>query len=364
MKYLNEFFKRVIIAVVLFVIGHFSNAQLAPTNYNAEYVKTAKEIKKKYQRNAYKLNPAKSGHMGLRLWRNYKDDSYKYLLLEGIHYTSNALDKLVLRGLDARSLQQYVTQKNKSYKASTQKKKRRKKTFERFPMYRLMGVKILRHVARLDELGLRHNEHAQFMDLLRSYDFKKAFTDREMIKAWGAQLANQVYWLYNLGIADYRPDFIEAVQNTYPQEKDAFLSKAQFGNKIYTLTHIIIAASSYYSQEVNYEEHQSTIDYLRTNTDLILERAKEDIVIEVGLSLLLVDETYPEITRIKSFIHSKVDLKKDMILSVNGNSKIAQGEHRNIIAVLLLDWKGCSPVPNSKSMEMIQSLLPTSLSLI
>ena len=42
------------------------------------------EIRKKYERYAYKLKPSKASHMGLRLWRNYEDDKYKYLLLQGI----------------------------------------------------------------------------------------------------------------------------------------------------------------------------------------------------------------------------------------------------------------------------------------
>ena len=224
-----------------------------------------------------------------------------------------------------------------------------------------MGTQILRHVARLDELGLRHHHHNQFMRLIKSYDFYKAFADRDMIRAWGAQLANQVYWLKNLGVADYRSDFRRAVKVTYPDHMDSELSKKQFENKIYTLTHIIIGASEYFRNKVDYSEYRDIIEYFKSNTHVILDRCKEDVIIEVGLSLLLVDENIPQIEEIRSHILSKVDVKKRMILSENGKSKFAQGEHRNIIAVLLLDWKGCAQMPTSTEVEKMGSLLSSSL---
>lgn len=340
-----------------------SQAQTGSSQVNTEYVKSAKSIRLKYEHHSYKLKPSKAGHMGLRLWRNYKDEKYKYLLLQGINYTAGSLDKLVENGLDQNSLDAYAASKNEKYKANTKKKKRRQQTFEKFPKYRLMATKILRHVARLDELGLQHKNHDEFMQLISSYDYKSAFTDPQMIKAWGAQLANQVYWLNQIGVADYRSEFMDAVEKTYPAANDHKLSKQQFENKIYTLTHIIIAASEYYRHKVEYNDYDSIIDYMRSNTPLILERVKEDIIIEVGLSLLLVDESYPEIEFIRAYINDRVDKDKKMILSENGNSKFAQGEHRNIIAVLLLDWKGCAATPTFKDIKGLKSMMARSLTI-
>jgi len=361
MRYQNVFKYSLQFIIIFFLTYSVTDAQRAPVDIQKEYIKSAKKIRIKYEHNAFKLNPSKAGHMGLRLWRNYRNDKYEYLLLQGINHTASALDKLVANGLDKRSLDAYVDKKNKKYNANTKKKKKRKNTFSKYPNYRLMGTKILRHVARLDELGLRHEKHDEFMRLINSYDFKKAFTDPLMIKAWGAQLANQVYWLHNLGVADYRAEFKQAVTMTYPAAKDNKLSKQQFENKIYTLTHIIIAASGYYQHQVEYEEYRQIIDYLRSNTDLIIEKVKEDIIIEVGLSFLLVNESYQDINIIRNYIHSKVDSKKKMVLSENGNAKVSQGEHRNIIAVLLLDWKGCSSKPTSKDIEGLNGLLVKSL---
>ena len=97
--------------------------------------------------------------MGLRLYRHYQDDKYAYLLLQGVLYTDQALNKLVKSGLDSLSIEKYIKKNNKSYKGNTKKKKLRKKTLKTYPRYRFMATKVLRHVARLDELGLQHKKH-------------------------------------------------------------------------------------------------------------------------------------------------------------------------------------------------------------
>ena len=113
------------------------------------------------------------------------------------------------------------------------------------------------------------------MKLIATYDFKRVFTDPQMIRAWGAQLANQVYWLHNLGVADHRQAFRDAVKQAYPHHLDDTLNDQQYENKMYTLTHIIIAASEYYRYEVDYAEYKDIIDYMAAKTDHIIERVKE-----------------------------------------------------------------------------------------
>ncbi len=353
---------------ILFFIGSqsvFSNAQLKPLDLQAEsnaiFSENGKLILDHYESKAYQLKPSKAGHMGLRLFRNYQDDKYAFLLLQGILYTDKGLNKLVKNGLDSLSIEKYIKKNNQSFKANTKKKRLRKNTFKTYPRYRFMATKILRHVARLDELGLQHKKHKKFIQLLEDYDFQKVFTDPMMIKAWGAQLANQVYWLKQIGIADYTKEFREAVKRTYPNHMDKNLSKQQFENKIYTLTHIIIAASGYYQTNLDYKDYSDIIDYFRSNTVMILQRIKEDVIIEVGISLLLVDESYPEIQQIRTHINNKVDLEKRMVLSPSGKDGFAKGEHRNIIAVLLLDWQGCSDRPNRKDIKKMKGHLPSTL---
>lgn len=346
--------------------GHFQvQGQYKPAyleeNINSTFSQNGKLILQHYESKAYQLKPSKAGHMGLRLYRHYQDDKYAYLMLQGVLYTDKALNKLVKNGLDSLSIEKFIKKNNKSFKANTKKKKLRKKTLKTYPRYRYMATKVLRHVARLDELGLQHKKHKKLIQLLEGYHFQKVFTDSMMIKAWGAQLANQVYWLKQIGIADYTVEFMQAVEKTYPHKKDRRLSNQQFENKIYTLTHILIAASGYYQTPLNYNEYAGMVDYLRENTPMIIKRVKEDVLIEVGISLLLVDESYPEIYTIKNQINSKIDMDHQMIRSKKGSADFAKGEHRNIIAVLLLDWQGCSSSPTRKDVKKLNAHLPNTL---
>lgn len=327
-------------------------------NTVSDYQKSAQVILQTYRENAFLLSPAKSGHMGLRLYKNYKSREYRYQLLQGAIASAHRLDKIANAGFELDSLQEYALQLNAKYKGSTTKKRLRKACLEKYPMYNLIANKVLRNVLRLQELGLYHSEHDHFVALLQSYDFKSVFTDSDMIRAWGAQLANQVYWLYQLDLGDYREDFRKSVNEVYPAAMDDSLSKQQFENKIYTLTHIIIAASAYYSHTLDYSEYSDIVDYFRVEVNTIIDRCKEDVIIETGLSLLLVDDAFPEIAQIRDHIVSKIDPEAEMILSVSGSDDIPLGEHRNIIAVLLLDWQGCSALPGKNEILRLKKYFP------
>lgn len=54
-----------------------------------------------------------------------------------------------------------------------------------------------------------------------------------------------------------------------------------------------------------------------------------------------------------------IDQDKRMILSVKGDEDLRSGEHRNVLAIMLLDWpESLTPGPDLKTMAKFQSLLP------
>ena len=327
-----------------------------------EYAQDAALLRENYTRNAHELSRFKKGHLGLRFYRHYGEEQYLPLFFEGIELAEHSLNLIYKRGLDEASIQAYIKDSNKKYySTSTSRKRLRSYTLDEFPEYRFYATKLLRHVARLDEVGLRHQHHDKFIGLLTSYDFESAFTNKKMIRAWGAQLANQVYWLKQIGIVDYTNEFLEAVELTYPESKDRLLNKQQFENKLYTLTHVIIAASGYYQFKVDYKDYSEIIDYLRGNVDTIIERAKEDVIIEVGIALLLTGEDYPEIDTIRRYISQRINRDARMIPSPSGKTDFALGEHRNVIAVLLLDWQGVFERPKLQNLDSWEKRIPDSL---
>lgn len=108
-----------------------------------------------------------------------------------------------------------------------------------------------------------------------------------MIKAWAGQLANVVAWIKQLGGKNYSDVFINALQQVYPDNSEHLLSLQQYENKLYVLTHIILANSQYYQHPVNRDDFAWIFDYFDTHIDIIISRAKADVVAEVGIAYLL-----------------------------------------------------------------------------
>jgi hypothetical protein len=217
-------------------------------------------------------------------------------------------------------------------------------------------------MARANEYGLKHKEDAKLRQVIRRYDFNKYATDPEMIRAWAAQLANQVFWLKQLGEQDVTQAFIESFKATYPDNEDKKLSKQQYGNKLYGLTHIIFADSQYYQRLVSEKQYQWIYDYFRANIDTILLRAKEDIIAEVGISFLLAGlEDDPIVAKTRDAIRKSIDKDKGMIPSVSGDFDLAYGEHRNVLAIMLLDWQSVNKAPTIEQHPRVFSRLPYGL---
>ena len=178
-----------------------------------------------------------------------------------------------------------------------------------------------------------------------------------MIKAWAAQLANQVYWLRQLGEQDVVEEFITTFRKVYPDAMDNSLSEQQFGNKIYGLTHIIFAASAYYQHSVREQDHQWLFDYYRDNIDTIIARAKEDVVAEVGINFLLAGlDNDPVVLKTRKVIQQSLNREQGLVPSVTGGVDLKKGEHRNVLAIMLLDWKGVHAAPTiSQQPELFRS---------
>ena len=183
-----------------------------------------------------------------------------------------------------------------------------------------------------------------------------------MVKAWAAQLANQVYWLRQLGEQDVVDDFITTFKKVYPDNNDSVLTKQQFGNKVYGLTHIIFAASRYYQHPINEQDYQWIYDYYRNNIDTIIERAKEDVIAEVGINFLLAGlDDDPVVLKTRKVIQKALNREHGLIPSVTGEMDLKKGEHRNVLAIMLLDWKGMNAAPTVTNEPEVFNSIPYGL---
>ncbi|MGJ7457831.1 DUF3541 domain-containing protein [Halomonas sp. RA08-2] len=187
--------------------------------------------------------------------------------------------------------------------------------------------------------GLEGHERA--LAYLADIDWEPFLTDPDVQGIYAAQVANQVHFLHQLGVVDLREGVVAAFRQRYPPGSVASLDRAEFHNWLYGLTHFVIAASRYYQQEVSAEEFAWVLAALEGEEARILGAATEDILAEVALSFLLAGrEDHPLVFRIRDALVEAVDLDAGIIPSTEGSTDLTRGEHRNVLAIMVLRWPG------------------------
>ncbi|MCJ2376112.1 DUF3541 domain-containing protein [Vibrio sp. ZSDZ34] len=351
-----------IAASILLITGagvvELTRSKSTPQNYVA-----AETVKETYESRLYTLSPYKTGHFGLRMFRQTQDPKYHFAIWTDMAYIASQLNHLSSLIDDEKAILAYSMKRLDGYsKARDERSRRRHAATKHDPKYFFMGLDLLRYVARLNEYGLKHKKDAALREVLNTYDFKTVLTDKTMIKAWAAQLANQAYWLKQIGEEDLVSEFTQAFQEAYPEREDYRLSTQQFSNKLYGMTHIILADSGYYQKTIKESDHQWIYDYFRTHIDDIVKYTKEDVIAEVGLTFLLAGlEDDPVVKRSQEVIRNAIDRKYGMIPSVSGDFDFAYGEHRNVLAIMLLDWKQPNQGPNVAKTPALYRRLPFGL---
>ena len=320
-------------------------------------------IRQTYESQLYTLPAFKEGHYGLRMYRQTLDDKYAAAVWSDMARVASKLSSL---SNDVHTMEQIVLYSEKrvaSYVGDDDERSvRRYNITKHMPEYLYLGVELLGSMARANEYGLEHKNDAKLREIIRRYDFSRYVTNEDMVKAWAAQLANQVYWLRQLGEQDVVDEFVETFKKAYPDDKDKKLSSQQFGNKIYGMTHVIFGDSEYYQHQVSEQEHQWIYDYFRENIDTILLRAKEDVIAEVGLTFLLAGlEDDPVVEKTRLAIQSSIDKKRGMIPSITGDFDLEYGEHRNVLAIMLLDWQQVNEAPTFKGNPKVFKTIPYGL---
>ncbi|RTZ18131.1 DUF3541 domain-containing protein [Vibrio aquaticus] len=327
------------------------------------FATSADTIRETYESQLYTLPAFKEGHYGLRMFRQTLDPKYSAAVWSDMARVASRLNRFAAEVHTPEQILLYSEKRIAGYSDETDERSLRRYTVTKHqPEYLYLGVDLLGSMARANEYGLKHQQDEKLRHIIRRYDFAKYATDQDMIKAWAAQLANQVYWLKQLGEQDVVAPFIETFKKAYPDSQDKKLSKQQYGNKLYGMTHIIFADSEYYQRQVSETEHQWIYDYFRANIDTILLRAKEDVIAEVGISFLLAGlEDDPVVEKTRQAIQKSIDSEKGMIPSVTGDFDVAYGEHRNVLAIMLLDWQKVNNAPTFQGNPKVFSSLPYGL---
>ncbi len=340
------------------------SAALKPSVHDKKaFVGAAQRIRDTYEPNLYTLPAFKAGHYGLRMFRQTLDMKYSATIWSDMARVAHRLNRFAFEINTHEKIMAYSEARLDGYRDETgERSKRRLAATQAMPEYLYLGVGLLGSMARANEYGLQHREDHALRTILRQYDFNKYATNPKMIEAWAAQLANQVYWLRQLGEQDVIENFTRAFREVYPDSRDATLSAQQYGNKLYGMTHIIFGDSEYYQHQVSEQKHQWIYDYFRRNIDHILQHAKEDIIAEVGLSFLLAGlDDDPVVLKTRRTIAKAIDAQRGMIPSTKGSFNLKTGEHRNVLAIMLLDWQGVHHAPTYQQHPQVFRSIPFGL---
>lgn len=334
--------KKQSILLLLVVLGSAASITFSKTGYSLplsekkelSYNQIAKAIKAKYDQNLDSLNNYKASHYATRIYRISGDTTYLSYNLKDLQRMKENVEKLLLF---ANSSNEIVFSKIRTDGWSSGERVNLRRatltTAPTFPYY-LSSLNILR---RAQEYRMCSTRFERLKEHVLAHDYTHELSDPIMIKAWAPQLANVVAWVKQLGGKDYSDVFIKAMRQVYPDSQDHLLSAQQYENKLYGLTHIILAGSQYYQYAVNRGDFAWIYDYFDNHIDVIISRAKTDVIVEIGIAYLLAGEyNNPALEKIRQNIVLRYDEFQQMIPSLKGSFDIANGAHRNILAIMLL----------------------------
>jgi len=350
--------RRICIYGAVIIFGLIAGCDLQKNEGDISPSELTKGIKKNFESRLYELPPRIQGHYGLRLYRTSGDQRYINAVLHDYYAIVDHINA-ILPNLDD---QDYIAKQAQTLTSEISNGKRgqaRRKSLLKYPEF-MFYARALSYAARLDEYGIA--VPATVTKALANYDFKSALTDKIMIEAWAATLANHAYWLRQLNIVDYTEAYKSAFLETYPDERDSELSRWQYKNKLYGLTHLIIAGSEYYQHPVSAKEFGWELKYFTDNQQSILDSTSADVIAEVAICFLLAGQPdHALVAEIKSRLLSQYSAEHSMIPSVSGKIDLATGEHRNVLALMLFDWPDqLTAGPCFRQLKEIAKYLPSS----
>ncbi|RTQ99894.1 DUF3541 domain-containing protein [Halomonas nitroreducens] len=304
----------------------------------------AAEIRANYEQALPRLPASKQRHYAQRLYRVTGDErflplnrAYGLRLLTSLR---QEIDGLAEPGYAPRRAREKVA----DYPARSLKQQRRKHMLGEWGEI-VYAKSLAFQLTQASYHGLLDEEHLpgyrRALAYLEGLDFRPFLIDPEVMEIYAAQVANLVYYLHHLGVADLRDPVIAAFRRHYPVARDGELSRASYRNKIYGMTHFVIAASDYYQRRVPEGEVEWILDYFASHLDRIIVETKADIYTEVGISFLLAGrEDHPAVQRLREALVRAYDPRARMVPSESGGTDLSFGEHRNVLAIMLLGWPG------------------------
>jgi len=322
----------------------------------------ASAIRSHFEQVLYQLDPVTQTHWALRIYRTRGDARYE----SSIFSSALLIERNFLRDVDGWADPAYrrgrEAQLMMRFEGEGRKNRRRRKFFDehRDELYKLNLLSELHRLTEWRFLDDRASAAAvEAREILDGGKLADFLLEGELMRTYAAQAINYIDYLRELGLADRRAEWVDAFRHAYPDGEDSLMRTMEFKDKIYGLTHIVLADSGYFQRELDASGVAWILDYFEKRLDRILEETKPDIIAEVGLCFLLAGrDGDPALDRCREAVAAAFDARLGMIPSVSGKTDLRKGEHRNVLACLLLDWPGrLYPGPDLSAWEPASRLL-------
>lgn len=299
----------------------------------------ANQIKTIFESNMLSLPAKIRYHWASRLWRITAD---KFYLQANLEYFQELTIKYmpIASILDSEEeVKRAADEVLQKYNPNSEKKKNRFEVYKNDPKL-LLDINITRYLFLIKMLGFttypgfepyikKGNQY------LSESDSASLFLSNGNLEHNPSATANSIYYLQYLGVCDFEEELFSKFKSFWMGH--AVNGELEFKNKIYGLTHIIIAASYFYQRFLPAEKFSWITNYFEENIDEIFERTNCDIVSEVGICMWLTGQTERQaFSKIQDFIAKKFDLKLGCIGREDGKNSLEKLEHRNVLAYMLL----------------------------
>ncbi|MEW6051759.1 MAG: DUF3541 domain-containing protein [Candidatus Zixiibacteriota bacterium] len=321
----------------------------------------ARRIRQTFESDLYRLEPGMQRHFAQRMYRITGDERYAYpLFLDYLILEKNlqaTLDSLHNRVWVDRQMSRILDRMDDGGR----KGRLRRQMFEHNGDMALY-LEMLRAAYALEDYGVCSTGSlglcGQAVVELGKVDLPLFLLDTAVIRVYSAQAVNGVYYMYQLRLGDFRTEYASAFRQTFPDDRDAELSDLEFGDKIYGLTHFVTAASNYYQKPVDSAEFNWILGYFELRQARILHNLKADIVAEVGLCFLLAgQDRHLLVDQCRKIVLDEFDPGSGIVPSPAGNTDLDLGEHRNILAYMLLEWpRELHPGPRLPDLGSFQTI--------
>ncbi len=83
---------------------------------------------------------------------------------------------------------------------------------------------------------------------------------------------------------------------------------------------------------------------------------------EIAINFLLAGlESDPVVEKCRKALQQAIDRKAGLVPSVTGETDLVKGEHRNVLTIMVLDWRGTNVAPTVSSHADLFRSLPYGL---